>query len=358
LEGEAKKQRTCVSCKTEKPFSEFYANSKGQRRRECKTCCQAKERARKRRSSSHISERQKKWRLDCRGAALVNVAKWRAKTKGMEFDIEADDIQKRIDAGQCELTGIPFSLSEPRSWNAPSLDRIDPDGGYTKGNVRVVLYALNVMANTWGPGKILEIASAISRKRREASDSLSLRIGEKLMNLCGSGSIEYAQTWKRKATPSGSPYSEHIPPKPRTSGSGCTGWPTPDKSQGDRRESKDLTATVRPSGAKKQLTPNDAAQLAGRATPTTNAKAQPSDTERGLETLAGQAAALCGTTGATPSPSTAATGSGGACRLNPHFSLWLMGFPIAWGCSGERVTRSACKRRRCSSGRSSKRKAA
>lgn len=35
-----------------------------------------------------------------------------------------------------------------------------------------------------------------------------------------------------------------------------------------------------------------------------------------------------------------------ASQLNPHFSLWLMGFPAAWGCCGEVAMQSARKSRR------------
>lgn len=35
-------------------------------------------------------------------------------------------------------------------------------------------------------------------------------------------------------------------------------------------------------------------------------------------------------------------------RLNPRFSLWLMGFPTAWARCAERVTRSSRRSRRCS----------
>jgi hypothetical protein len=88
----------------------------------------------------------KNWRETHRGHALVNVAKYRAKKRGLPFDLDAENIQARIAAGFCELTGIPFTLNAPRAWNAPSLDRIDSKKGYTQENTRVVLYALNVMA--------------------------------------------------------------------------------------------------------------------------------------------------------------------------------------------------------------------
>jgi hypothetical protein len=130
------------------------------------------------------------------------------------------------------LSGIAFGLSEPRAWNAPSLDRIDSTKGYTRENTRVVLYALNVMANTWGPERILEIASAISSRRREASNRLSEAIGERLQARLRSGSMEFEQTWKKRVTPSGHVYWAHTASARRTSDSGSSGslssWPTPE----------------------------------------------------------------------------------------------------------------------------------
>lgn len=54
------------------------------------------------------------------------------------------------------------------------------------------------------------------------------------------------------------------------------------------------------------------------------------------------------TSGLIPAGSGAATGSGGGFRLNPKFSLYLMGFPIEWARCAERVTRSARRLRRSS----------
>jgi hypothetical protein len=53
--------------------------------------------------------------------------------------------------------------------------------------------------------------------------------------------------------------------------------------------------------------------------------------------------------GATADGSIATTASVGRSRLNPRFSLWLMGYPIAWVFCGERVTRSSRSKRRSSS---------
>jgi hypothetical protein len=118
----------------------------------------------------------KKWRDEKRGHALVNVAKHRAKRHLIPFSITPEDIQNRINLGVCEVTGIPFDLAKPRAWNAPSLDQIEPKAGYTQENTRVVLYAVNVMANSWGLQKIVEVSKGILSGRKEASNKLSDRI--------------------------------------------------------------------------------------------------------------------------------------------------------------------------------------
>lgn len=96
---------------------------------------------------------------------MVNDARSRAKAKDLECSLDWRDIQQRIEAGACEVSGIEFDLTAPKAWNAPSLDRIIPQQGYTPENTRVVLYAVNTMANDWGLERALEIAAAIKNRR-------------------------------------------------------------------------------------------------------------------------------------------------------------------------------------------------
>jgi hypothetical protein len=67
--------------------------------------------------------------------------------------------------GRCALTGLPFDLREigtgrARRPFAPSLDRIDGEGGYTKDNVRLVCQAVNFALNRFGEDVFYEIAEA------------------------------------------------------------------------------------------------------------------------------------------------------------------------------------------------------
>jgi hypothetical protein len=287
--------KRCRTCKQEKKYSEYYVNSKGNRPATCIECVLRAERIRKRSDPNLIAKRYKNWRDTRRGHALTNVVKHRAKNRGMEFNLTAEDIQRRIDNGTCELTGIPFDLTQPRAWNAPSLDRIDSKKGYTQNNVRVILYAVNVMANTWGSEKILTIAEAITQRRVKKSNDLSEKLGQALQRrLSRFGSTEYELTWKKHITPSGHLIYRLRASGRRTSGSDCTGWPSPTKGNADGSQiGKDASSTGRrPDGSKATVSLNQVVLTAGWPSPMAGTPAQNGNNEAGNNDSSRKTAAL------------------------------------------------------------------
>lgn len=112
-------------------------------------------------------EAEVKRRLERRASCLVSTARTRAKKKGMEFNLDGytPALQARIEAGVCELTGLPFDMSPGRKYNSPSLDRIDAKRGYLYDNVRVVLLCVNAALGDWGESVFRKVMSSwIERK--------------------------------------------------------------------------------------------------------------------------------------------------------------------------------------------------
>jgi hypothetical protein len=107
---------------------------------------------------------------------LVYRTRQRAKDGAMPHDLDLAYLDgMMIQQGRlCALTGIPFSLGKGKyrsgPW-APSVDRLDCAGGYTRGNVRLVCHAVNVALNEWGDGVLQRIADAL-RERDFPKDSL------------------------------------------------------------------------------------------------------------------------------------------------------------------------------------------
>lgn len=73
-------------------------------------------------------------------AVMLRNAKQSAKKRGLAFDLELSDI---VIPEVCPALGIPLFKNGARGPNTPSLDRIVPSLGYTKGNVVVVSLLAN-----------------------------------------------------------------------------------------------------------------------------------------------------------------------------------------------------------------------
>ena len=107
------------------------------------------------------------WRLN----KLYSAAKFRAIDKNVNIDITTEyliDLWNKS-GGTCSITKRPFDLSP---WgkkgqvnpNAPSIDRIIPELGYIKGNVRLVIYHINVALSEFGLDALKKLAKDINVK--------------------------------------------------------------------------------------------------------------------------------------------------------------------------------------------------
>jgi hypothetical protein len=135
--------KVCYGCKEEKPLTEFHKHkyTHDGRQSRCKLCWNIAAYKNyiphpKIKRPQSISDR-----MD-----MLQRAKRRAKDKGLPFDLTLEDI---IIPEICPVFNLPLARvkrGEDRSFT-PSLDRIEPDKGYVKGNVVVVSLKANVMKN-------------------------------------------------------------------------------------------------------------------------------------------------------------------------------------------------------------------
>ena len=115
-------------------------------------------------NSEKYKARRKNYRSrnEIRAREMFTTSRWNAKKKDIPFDLDYEWIFTRLEFGMCELTGIKFDLvpleGGLQNPYTASLDRIVPKLGYTKTNVRLILWALNAGFNTYGEKVYADIA--------------------------------------------------------------------------------------------------------------------------------------------------------------------------------------------------------
>lgn len=207
------------------------------------------------------------------------------------------------------------------------------------------------------------------------SDGLAQSLASRLLaSKVLSGSPEYEVAWKSSAMLLGAPIFRLVASGRPISGSGFSGWPTPDTNQ---RGGSQAPSKRKEGGHSVNL--QDAATLAGWPTPMAGSPARETYNEAGNTDSSRKTVALVGwatpsardwkdtpgmsTTGTNPdgsertrldqlprqaalvsgtdTPSSRAATGNRAASLNPFFSIWLMGFPATWlTCLPKPVSRS------------------
>ena len=122
------------------------------------------------RSCSTTYQRSVYRTLDGQLAHRVRTARKNAKRFGWSFDLDLPFLRGLWDLqeGRCAVSGIPFVLDDEHEEGKqpfrPSLDRIQPEAGYVKGNVRLVATIVNFGINKWGFDTYRIVCEAVARK--------------------------------------------------------------------------------------------------------------------------------------------------------------------------------------------------
>ena len=108
---------------------------------------------------SHNSFAEDEQDLEKSRKEMLIASRRRAKKLTLAFDIQTDDIKIPY---ICPVLGIPLEPGKGRSSRhegSPTLDRIDSDKGYVKGNIAVISYRANRIKNDGTAEEHLKIAN-------------------------------------------------------------------------------------------------------------------------------------------------------------------------------------------------------
>lgn len=167
--------------------------------------------------------------------------------------------------------------------------------------------------------------------------------------LGGTGSDLYSLRWKSWAIAGQEPICALRGSVRPTSGSACTGWPTPRTVTGGAESAARKQALGRKASGGGDLQAAALSVATGWATPKASdgdkadslpatVRKRMTASKKGLD-LAMQARVVILDGSASSGSSVRMLELGPSPKLNPRFSLWLMGFPDAWASCGGLATR-------------------
>ncbi len=176
--------KRCCTCREDKPIEEFHHwnRSPDGHVKRCKKCARMSHNNSRRRhkdkinrinreayvlhkpriratQSKYLRNRREKARSGDKAIhaqILFKAIRYRAKRKGIPFNIEASDI---VISDLCPVLGLKLEMSlRQMSPASATVDRIEPAKGYTKGNIIVVSLKANVIKSDATVDELLRVA--------------------------------------------------------------------------------------------------------------------------------------------------------------------------------------------------------
>lgn len=94
------------------------------------------------------------------------IYKYRSKAKCLEFDLDYKFLLSLFEKqkGMCYYTGMALRVSKGKSFDTMSLDRVDPQHGYIKGNVVFCLNCINMLKSNYRIEDISKVFAAIAAR--------------------------------------------------------------------------------------------------------------------------------------------------------------------------------------------------
>jgi hypothetical protein len=171
------KLKCCTSCGEWRPIKLFKVRSDRPGNKRVAHCNQCRGRIERERYPDRIKRQKERAKQRAitpkhKASVMLKGCQKRAAEKGLPCTINKEWIRLRLEIGHCEVTGIPFVMKRKTSehhivaspWS-PSVDRIEPQKGYTPENARVVVAAFNFAKSSHSDKTLLQLAEAIDRNK-------------------------------------------------------------------------------------------------------------------------------------------------------------------------------------------------
>lgn len=155
--------KTCTKCKESKPLDHFYYHKDKSRYYSCCKLCLNPSSKTSKFSSHWYKERFSQEELDL-FSKLKNLCT-KAKLRKQDFDPEVNweylfDLWENQN-GKCAYSGLSLSI-ETNHPHTVSLDRIDSDKGYERGNLQLLSFTVNRMKMDLNEEDFLEICGHVA----------------------------------------------------------------------------------------------------------------------------------------------------------------------------------------------------
>ncbi len=153
--------KVCTICLIEKPLDAFLKDksAKGGYRNQCKACLRLRNKEVWDKRKEGYNKAMRKFRLTWKGVTQTSLtaAKGRSNKTGIPFDLTLDYLRLLAEQQEykCALTGKP--MIPKGGWDTPSLDKIDPNLGYVKGNVQWVTKRANTFKSNLSVEQLLDM---------------------------------------------------------------------------------------------------------------------------------------------------------------------------------------------------------
>lgn len=108
--------------------------------------------------------RYKRWKSKDPIKAMLQGLKGNARRANLPFELTAEDI---IIPDACPVLGIPLFFSVVRTYNTPSVDRINNTNGYVVGNIVVCSWRANMLKKDATVDELIRIANFYKDKINE-----------------------------------------------------------------------------------------------------------------------------------------------------------------------------------------------